>query len=109
VSISAAGRSRDHQIRIDQPTDTFTFALDSQGASELSEPVTGTVNIYGKQGAAVFIDGERAGRIAFQVQLTEGVHTFKVKPFGPGATFEVTREIHFSADGAAVDLQLLEP
>lgn len=62
------------------------------------------VDVPGRRGDALRIDGEDAGVLPVDLELREGLHVFEVS--GPGGAFRVRRDVRASADGARVLLQL---
>lgn len=80
---------------------TWTL-LPSAPAAAALVPVV--VQVAGREGDALSVDGEPAGPIPAQLSLAEGVHVFEVS--GPGGAFRVRRDVRANADGEPLILQL---
>jgi len=67
--------------------------------------VTGQVNIFGKTGAQVYVDGSLGGKIPVTAQVSEGSHSFKVVG-DDGAIIERSHDIQFEVPGRPVSITL---
>lgn len=71
----------------------------------VAEVVLGTVTVYGPTEASVIIDGNDLGPLPVSLQLTEGVHTFKVVQVD-GKSCQTTRDVRFTNGARPVNVKL---
>lgn len=92
VKVTLAGHkaeTSDVNINVQQMSVPFRLA---------AEVSSGIVNVFGPTDGSVFIDGNDLGPLPVSLQVTEGVHTFKLMQ-GDGKSCQTTRDVRFT-DGA---------
>jgi hypothetical protein len=86
---------------LDVPEFTVSFPLEA-------EVVTGQVNVFGKDGSSVSVDGTSRGKVPVTIRLAEGVHEFTVAT-EDGQSCTVRKEVTFAGAGKPVTVSLSCP